>query len=101
MTTSDRKFLERSQHFLRRILRKPAWDFNRFVADPRHEKGRPWKLQTLRRALWCGFLTNRESLRAVESLTECGFDQGSRLDADDFVGKFWDGVASCAANCTR
>jgi hypothetical protein len=80
---------------LRRILRKPAWDFNRFVADPRHEKGRQWKLQTLMRALLCGFLTNRESLRAVESLTECGFDQ--RIPDStlyDFVGKFsGDGVA--------
>jgi hypothetical protein len=35
MTTSYWKFLERSQHFLQCILRKPAWDFNRFVGDPR------------------------------------------------------------------
>lgn len=89
MTTSYRKFLQRSQNYLRRILRKPAWDFNRFVADPRHEKGRRWKLQTLMRALWCGFLTNRDSLRAVENLTEGGFDQ--RIPDStlyDFVGKF-------------
>ena len=34
MTTAYRKFLERSQHGLRRILRTPAWDCHRFVADP-------------------------------------------------------------------
>jgi hypothetical protein len=89
MTTSYRKFLERSQHCLRRILRKPAWDFNRFVADPRPEKGRRWKFPTLMRALLCGFLTNRGSLRAVESLTECGGEQ--RIPDStlyDVVGKF-------------
>jgi len=89
MTTAYRKFLERSQHFLQRILRKPAWEFNRFVADPRQQKGRRWKFPTLMRALLCGFLTNRASLRAVESLTECGFEQ--RLPDStlyDFVGKF-------------
>ena len=89
MTTAYRKLLERSQNFLCRILRKPAWDFNRFVADPRQRKGRRWKLPTLMRALLCGFWTNRASLRAVESLTECGFDQRI-LDSTlyDFVGKF-------------
>ena len=88
MTTSYRKFLERSQHGLRRILRKPAWDFNRFVADPRQRKGSRWKLPTLMRALLWGFLTNRGSLRAVESLTECGFDK--RIPDStlyDFVGQ--------------
>jgi hypothetical protein len=39
MTPSYRKFLEQSRTCLRRILRKPAWDFNRFVADPRQAKG--------------------------------------------------------------
>jgi len=89
MTTIYRKLLERSQNCLRRILRKPAWDFNRFVVDPRQAKGRRWTFPTLMRALLCGFLTNRESLRAVESLTECGFDQ--RIPDStlyDFVGKF-------------
>jgi hypothetical protein len=89
MTTAYRKFLQRSPNYLRRIVRKPAWDFNRFVADPRHEKGRRWKLQTMMRALLYGFLTNRDSLRAVENLSECGFDQrvpDSTLY--DFVGKF-------------
>lgn len=88
MTTSYRKFLERSQNCLRRILRKPAWDFNRFLVDPRQQKGRRWQLPTLMRALLCGFLTNRASLRAVESLTECGFTKrvpDSTLY--DFVGK--------------
>jgi len=89
MTPSYRKFLERSRTYLRRILRKPAWDFNRFVADPRQAKGRRWQFRTLIRALLCGFLTNRESLRAVESLSECGVDHripDSTLD--DFFGKF-------------
>jgi len=42
----------------------------------------------MRAVLW-GFLTNRRSLRAVESLTECGFDQ--RIPDStlyDFVGQF-------------
>lgn len=89
MTKAYRNFLERSQHCLRRILRKPAWEFNRFVADPRQEKGRRWPCATLMRALLCGFLTNRGSLRAVETMTECGFDQ--RIPDStlyDFVGKF-------------
>ena len=89
MTTSYRKFLERSQHFLQRILRKPAWDFNRFVGDPRQPKGRRWKFHTLMQAVLWGFLTNRPSLRAVESVTECGFQQ--RIpDATlyDLVGQF-------------
>ena len=50
MTKAYRNFLERSQHFLRRILRKPAWEFNRFVADPRQVKGRRWPCATLMRA---------------------------------------------------
>lgn len=88
MTTAYRKLLERSQNFLWRILGKPAWDFNRFVMDPRHERGRRWKLPTLMQALLCGFLTNRPSLRAVESLSECGFDK--RIPDStlyDFVGQ--------------
>jgi hypothetical protein len=89
MTTAYRKLLERSQNCLRRILRQPAWEFNRFVADPRQEKGRQWKFQTLMRALLRGFLTNRGSLRAVDSLTECGFDR--RIPDStlyDLIGKF-------------
>lgn len=89
MTKAYRNFLERSQSFLHRILCKPAWEFNRFVADPRQAKGRRWPCATLMRALLCGFLTNRGSLRAVETMTECGFDQ--RIPDStlyDFVGKF-------------
>ena len=92
MTTPYRKFLERSRHCLQRILRKPAWDFNGFVRDPRQVKGRRWKFLTLMRALLCGFLTNRTSLRAVESLTECGFER--RIPDStlyDLVGQFADG----------
>ena len=89
MPTAYRTLLERSQNGLRRIVRKPAWDFNRFVADPRPQKGRRWKFPTRMRALWCGFLTNRGRLRAGESLTECSFDQ--RIPDStlyDLLGKF-------------
>lgn len=95
MTIGYRKLLERSQHFLRRILRTPAWDFNRFVADPRQRKGRRWPLSDLLQALVGGFLTNRQSLRAVESLTECGFER--RIPDStlyDFMSRFaGEGVA--------
>jgi hypothetical protein len=89
MTTSYRKFLERSQPCLQRILRKPAWDFNRFVSNPRQPKGRRWTFHILMQAVFCGFLTNRRSWRAVESLTECGF--APRIPDStlyDFVGQF-------------
>ena len=62
---------------------------NRFVADPRQAQGRRWPCQTLLQALLWGFLTNRGSLRAVETMTECGFDR--RIPDStlyDFVGKF-------------
>ena len=89
MTTSYRTCLERSQHFLRRILRKPAWDFNRFVCDPRQAKGRRWKFPTLMRAVLWGFLTNRRRVRAVESVTECGVDQRiPDSTRSDCVGQF-------------
>jgi hypothetical protein len=65
MTTSYRTFLERSQHYLRRILRKPAWDFHRCVTDPRHEKGRRWRLQTLMRAFRVDYRAQGESARVV------------------------------------
>lgn len=64
------------------LLRSQGW-----VAQ--QEKGRQWKFQTLMRALLCGVLTNRGSVRAVECLTECGFAQrvpDSTLY--DFVGQF-------------
>lgn len=70
MSESIRKLLNRSSTFLRRRLSKPAWDFNQFVTDPRHQKGRQWKFKPLMDALLGGFLTNRSSLRGVESLTE-------------------------------
>jgi hypothetical protein len=74
---------------LQRILRKPAWDFNRFVSDPRQPQGRRWKFHILMQAVFCGFLPNRRSVRAVESLTACGFEQ-RMPDATlyDFVGQF-------------
>lgn len=75
MTTASRTFLERSQHCLRRILRTPAWDCNRFVGDPRQAKGRRGKVPPRMRAVLWGVLTNRPSVRAVERVTECGVDQ--------------------------
>ncbi len=72
MTKPFRKLLARAGHFLRRMLDKPAWDFNRFVTDPRQKKGRRWKFATLMGSLLFGFLTNRSSLRNVETMTEMG-----------------------------
>jgi hypothetical protein len=71
------------------MLGKPAWDFNCFVADPRQKKGRRWEFKTLMQSLLFGFLTNRSSLRNVETMTEIGFDQrvpDSTLY--DLVGQF-------------
>ena len=62
MTKAYRNVLERSQHFLRRILRKPAWEFKRVVADPRQEQGRRWPGATLMRALRCGFFNEPREL---------------------------------------
>jgi hypothetical protein len=89
MTKPFRKLLERSSKFLRRMLGKPAWDFNRFVTDPRQKKGQRWKFKTLMPSLLFGFLTNRSSLRNVETMTELGFAQrvpDSTLY--DLVGQF-------------
>lgn len=89
MTKSFRKLLQRSSNFLRRIVGKPAWDFKRFVTDPRHKKGRRWAFKTLMQSLLLGFLTNRSSLRNVETMTEMGFDKrvpDSTLY--DLVGQF-------------
>lgn len=91
MTKPFRKLIERSGRFLRRMLGKPAWDFNRFVADPRQKKGRRWKFEALMQPLLFGFLTNRSSLRNVETMTEIGAPQrvpDSTLY--DLVGKFED-----------
>jgi predicted transposase YbfD/YdcC len=71
------------------MLGKPAWDFNRFVTDPRQKKGQRWKFKTLMESLRFGFLTNRSSLRKVETMTEMGFDKrvpDSTLY--DLVGQF-------------
>ena len=70
MTKPMRKLLERSGHFLRRMLKKPAWNFNHFVRDPRHRQGRRWPFAVLLQTLLFGFLTNRSSLRNVETLSE-------------------------------
>ena len=64
------KLLDRSSRFLQRTLSKPAWDFSRFVEDPRSRHGRRWRLNPLMTALLFGLVTNRGSLRSVEELTE-------------------------------
>ncbi|HTN81527.1 MAG TPA: ISAs1 family transposase [Acidimicrobiales bacterium] len=64
------KLLDRSSRFLQRTLRKPSWDFARFVEDPRSRHGRRWRLNPLLTALLFGLITNRRSLRGVEELTE-------------------------------
>lgn len=89
MTKPFRKLLDRSGNFLRRMLGKPAWDFNRSVTDPRQKKGRRWKFKTLMQSLLFGFLTNRSSLHNVETMTELG--ASARVPDStlyDFVGKF-------------
>jgi len=96
MTRSMGTLLDRAGNFLRRMVRKPAWDVKRFVADPRQPQGRRWPFQTLRRTLRCGFLTNRENLRPVETMREYA---GSARIPDstryDFVGQLaWEAVAA-------
>ena len=49
--TTLRKFLERSRHFLQRILRKPAWDFNRFRLRPAAGEGTAVEVPSLMQAL--------------------------------------------------
>jgi len=49
---------------------KPAWDFSRFVGDPRNRRGQRWELNEIMNALLFGLIANRTSLRAVERLTE-------------------------------
>src|SRR5215471_10493667 len=95
MTDNIKKLILRSNNFLRRMLNKPAWDFTNFVADPRNNRGRRWKLSTLIDALLLGLLVNRSSLRGVESLTElCGDSLGKHFASRvpdstlyDLVGK--------------
>lgn len=89
MTKAIKELLTRSSRFLRRMRRKPAWDFNRFLSDPRQKKGRQWKFKTLMDTLFCGFLTNRGSLRGVETLTELAFSERvPDTTLYDFVGNF-------------
>src|SRR5215510_11833017 len=83
-TTSYRKLPERSQNCLRRILRKPAWEFNRFVADPRPAKGRRWPFPLLMRISWRGLLTHRRKRGTVGgqfALSPIMVDRLQRLDA--------------------
>lgn len=69
--TGDYKRLKQStSKFLGRILRKPPWEFKRFVPDQRGRRGRRWEFTTLLNSLLKGYLTNRSSLRSVERLTE-------------------------------
>lgn len=70
MTNNIKKLVLRSSNFLPRFLHKPAWDFSRFVSDPRDPRGQRWDLNVLLEALLLGLLVNRSSLRNVESLTE-------------------------------
>jgi hypothetical protein len=70
-----RKLLARAGHFLGRIVKKPAWNFNHFVRDPRQKKGRRWPCAVLLQTLLFGFLTNRSSLRNVETLSELSSDR--------------------------
>jgi hypothetical protein len=99
MTKATRKLIARSSNFLRRMLRKPAWQFTRFIDDPRQQKGRRWKFKTLMEALFFGFLTNRGSLRDVETMTEFS---GSALLGPLFHGRvpdttLYDLVGKCSA----
>lgn len=70
MTGDYRRLKQASHNFLRRMLRKPAWSFKRFVADRRGRQGRRWSFEILTSSLLEGYLSNRSSLRAVERLTE-------------------------------
>jgi hypothetical protein len=75
MTKPMRKLLACASHFLTRMVKTPAWDFKQFVRDPRQKKGRRWPFTTLLRTLLFGFLTQRSSLRNVETLSELSAEQ--------------------------
>lgn len=89
MTKPMRKLLARAGHFLGRMVKKPAWNFNHFVRDPRQRQGRRWPFAVLMQTLLRGFLTNRSSLRNVETLSELS---GRRRVPDttlyDLLGQF-------------
>jgi len=70
MSGDYRRLKQASDNFLRRMLRKPAWSFKRFVSDRRGRQGRRWSFEILMKSLLEGYLSNRSSLRAVERLTE-------------------------------
>lgn len=70
MSGDYRRLKQASHNFLRRMLRKPAWSFKRFVWDRRGRQGRRWGFEILMKSLLEGYLSNRSSLRAVERLTE-------------------------------
>lgn len=70
MLQGNKKLLERASKFLRRMAEKPAWDFSKFVIDPRNRRGQRWEIKAIMSALLFGLIVNRTSLRAVERLTE-------------------------------
>lgn len=95
MSGDYRRLKQASHNFLRRMLRKPAWSFKRYVADRRGRQGRRWGFEILTKSLLEGYLSNRSSLRAVERLTE--IRRQSRVPDTtlyDFVSRF--GVAEVA-----
>lgn len=89
MSGDYRRLKQASHNFLRRMLRKPAWSFKRFVSDRRGRQGRRWRFEILLKSLLAGYLSNRSSLRAVERLTE--MSRGRRIPDTtlyDFVSHF-------------
>lgn len=67
---------ERVHRFVGKLQRAPAYQWED-VPDPRHKRGRRWKLKELLNTLLMGLLTGTRALRGVESLTEDA--QGGRL----------------------
>ena len=100
MTENYQRLKQSTSNFLRRILRKPAWDCKRFVPDRRGRRGRRWEFATLYNSLLKGYLSNRSSLRSVERLT--AMTSRARVPDTtlyDFVERFGEteeiGRASC------
>ncbi|MEK7994090.1 MAG: ISAs1 family transposase [Planctomycetota bacterium] len=52
------------------LLRTAQQQWSKLLKDPRHRRGRRWKLSTLLNALWAGVLTAQLNLRQVEALCE-------------------------------
>ena len=89
MTENYQRLKQSTSNFLRRILRKPAWDCKRFVRDRRGRRGRRWEFAILFNSLLKGYLSNRSSLRSVERLT--AMTSGKRVPDTtlyDFVERF-------------